>query len=891
MLKNGDLVGAYRIDAPLAAGGMGVVYRARHATLGHVVAIKALLPNLALKETVRLRFAQEAWVQAQLQHPGVARIIDFVQTESIHAIVMELIEGCSLEHVLSQERPGPWPLDDAMRLLRPIVAAMAYAHARKVIHRDIKPANVLMDRRGGAPWPGIPKLTDFGLARLMEATSGMTRAGTRMGTIPYMPPEQFSGRAVDARADVFALGMLARQLVTGVLPVDPDDMMAATELYSGRVTLSSVGEVVPGLPPPFIAAVDGALALDPDQRPATAGVFYKALGFGDLRLGGGSSIETQAPAAWGDAPPNDDVELADIQLPEPIAEAATAPTQGGQGVPAMEGVESEELPERETVASSGGSSAGEVDLSAPTKPSASSAVPPPPQTPWPVWLGAGIGVLGLVGGVAVYLHAASEDRTRAAEARAQAATLEAEHQRLVASAWKSLERFKTDREANARVELVEDAMRASGTAVSIDPTPEAVGLHALSTVWAHKWHYGSARWDAARFAADRALTEKATATPTPAGRLAHALLMGTGCALMPDSTSNRPATCAAVAPAYREAMVALRDGAPEWLAFEGTWTYAYVLNQAASHDWKAGARSEAEQKWRRVRSHCQHVWKGIPTALVNAPELVEECAEAAGMLQEYDQLIVAVDWLRDHAYDEDGGVPFKAFAAAYRSAHPVCHGLDLERHKRFGELSPDLARGDTERFFCYAAGLLVLDCTSQETYGAASGEGKKRAGHMPWAALEQGWRKASIKVVEANDRLLTGRSRSCALTGQREMQHNGMYFDLKGSGSPPAYGQAWFGSYATDPWLDNDFFTLGAGGLSEGTTVGVRTHTVRSLRDRVYELVFKNLDSRVFPFDPSMVGKVVGRMRPLGWNQSQVWAVEVRWGARGQGPPIVFLRK
>jgi len=764
MLQNGDLVGAYRIDAPLAAGGMGVVYRARHATLGHVVAIKALLPNLALKEIVRLRFAQEAWVQAQLQHPGVARIIDFVQTDAIHAIVMELIEGCSLDHVLAQERPGAWPLDDAMRLLRPIVAAMAYAHARKVVHRDIKPANILMDRRGGAPWPGIPKLTDFGLARLMEATSGMTRAGTRMGTIPYMPPEQFSGRSVDARADVFALGMLARQLVVGALPVDPDDMMAAAELYSGMTPLPSVGEVVPGLPGPFVQAIDTALSLDPDQRPPTAEAFYAALGFGALQLGGGSSIETQAPSAWGADAPKQPADSIDLQLPKPTHEPATAPTEGSLPAnadndldlsePVSGAASPEQLPDPSAQLAPQ-PSVQSAESSGPPASHAEAPVPPTSSAPptRAIAFGVALGLVGAIGGALAYISA---EAMRVQEAEEQA--LLVEQARLLQTAWTSLERFKTDREANRQTELVDAALSASASAVALRPTPEALGLHALSTVWAHKWHYGSTRWDGPRYAADLALTQAATAEPTPAGLLAHALLQGTGCALMPDSHADRAATCAAVEPAYEAALSTLNSDAPQWLAFEGSWTYAYVLNQAASHDWLEGRADEASLHWRAVHAHCKESWAGIPTGLVNAPELMEECAEAAGALKEYGLLLESVDWLRDHAYSEDWGVPFKAFAAAYRSAHPVCQGLDLEAHKRYGKLVPDLARDDTERFFCYAAGLLFLDCPA--LFPEAAAEGRARAPAMPWAEVEASWKRE--RAARPSSR------RMCALTGKRD---------------------------------------------------------------------------------------------------------------------------
>ena len=895
MLQPGERFGVYTIVAPLAAGGMGVVYRARHATLGHPVAIKALLSNLALQENVRRRFAQEAWVQAQLQHPGVVRIVDFVQTGHVHAIVMELVEGCSLEHVLTEEAPGGWSLDATMRLLRPVVSAMAYAHARKVVHRDLKPANVLMDRRGGAPWPGMPKITDFGLARVMESTGGMTRQGTRMGTIPYMPPEQFGGRAVDARADVFALGMLARRLVTGTLPVDPDDMMAAGMLYTGQAPMPSLHALVPSLPRPFVAAVDAALSLDPAGRPASAGELHEALGFGSPELGGGRSIETHAPSGWGAPVPSISAQSSDASLPvEPAVVPSLAPPVEASSDPETAPTESpgRALPTTPSSAASDVASTPLPSLSAPPSPAPVRRKPTAGGASGWIWAGAGLVALGVVGAGVAILQTAAEERARVAEEQAREAAVKAEHERLIQTAWQSLERFKTDHEANRDSGLVDAAVVASATAVELQATPEALGLHALSTVWSHQWHYGSARWDAARFAADRALTAKARSSPTPAGLLAHALLLGTGCALMPDAVPDRAETCSAVVPAYREAFALLRQDAPLWLAFEGTWTYAYVLNQAAHHDWTAGDQTSAEQKWRTVRSHCQSEWSGLSTDLVNAPELVEECAEAAGALGLYDQLFISVDWLRDHARADENEVPFKAFAAAYRSAHPVCHGLDLERNRKFDQLVPDLARDDAERFFCYAAGLLLLDCPDMDLYGSARYEGIKRAPQMPWTAMEQGWRKASaVPSSDGDARPLTARTRTCALTGSRNFTHEGVYAELSGTGAPPSWGPAWFGDYATDPWHHNDFFTLDASGSTIGLHVEVDRHTVRHIGSGVYELTLRSRNTKLYHSAKPTFGQVVGRLRALGWEQNRVTAVELRWLDSLAANPLVFLRE
>lgn len=234
MLQEGTNIGSYEILGLVAAGGMGVVHRARHRLLGKEVAIKELASNLVASDKVQARFQQEAYVQSQLEHQNIVRVTDFVIEGGTFAIVMDFVEGPSLESVLQDERPGPWPLSDIMKVMEPVIEAVAHAHELGVVHRDLKPANVLLDRKRNAGWPGIPKITDFGLAKILSSDAAMTRTGARMGTLPYMAPEQFEGRKeIDSRADVFALAMMFLRLFEGQLPIDPDNMMQVMELYSG----------------------------------------------------------------------------------------------------------------------------------------------------------------------------------------------------------------------------------------------------------------------------------------------------------------------------------------------------------------------------------------------------------------------------------------------------------------------------------------------------------------------------------------------------------------------------------------------------------------------------------------------------------------------------------
>ena len=279
MLTPGQTLGNYVVQDPIAAGGMGVVYRARHATLGTPLALKVLLSNYALNPTVRERFRREAQVQAGLRHPNIVRVTDLVETPQVLALAMDLVEGPSLEHVIAEERPGPWRWPAVRAVLFPVTDAVATAHGMGVAHRDLKPANILLDRGvadgGGAE---VAKVTDFGLAKLLQSSGGMTRTGTRMGTLPYMAPEQYTGQKdVDARADVFALGMLAWRLVTGALPVDPENMSAVHELYAGHRPLPPVSTLVSDAPSGLDAVLASALALDPADRPADARALLQRL--------------------------------------------------------------------------------------------------------------------------------------------------------------------------------------------------------------------------------------------------------------------------------------------------------------------------------------------------------------------------------------------------------------------------------------------------------------------------------------------------------------------------------------------------------------------------------------------------------------------------------------
>lgn len=203
------LGGRYRIDALLGVGGMGMVYRAEDLVLGVPVALKLLRPELAQRSDAFARFRQELLLARQVSSPHVVRIHDLAQIDGHWLISMDFVDGETLERRI--DRDGPLPVDDAIAIATAIAEGLAAAHARGVVHRDLKPANILIDREGRA------YIGDFGVARSLAA-AGPTRAGAVVGTPDYLSPEQARGEAADARSDLYALGLMLHEMLTGTQP-------------------------------------------------------------------------------------------------------------------------------------------------------------------------------------------------------------------------------------------------------------------------------------------------------------------------------------------------------------------------------------------------------------------------------------------------------------------------------------------------------------------------------------------------------------------------------------------------------------------------------------------------------------------------------------------------
>ena len=210
----------------LGCGGMGAVYKARQKELDRIVALKILPPGIGNDPAFADRFAREAKALATLNHPGIVTIHDFGRTGGLYYLLMEFVDGATLRQLLQGSRVSP---REALAIVQQICDALQYAHDQGIVHRDIKPENILLDRRGRV------KVADFGLAKLVgtgnepaahagsaHASSALTDSGKIMGTPAYMAPEQAEHPAdVDHRADIYALGVVFYQMLTGELPPKP----------------------------------------------------------------------------------------------------------------------------------------------------------------------------------------------------------------------------------------------------------------------------------------------------------------------------------------------------------------------------------------------------------------------------------------------------------------------------------------------------------------------------------------------------------------------------------------------------------------------------------------------------------------------------------------------
>jgi eukaryotic-like serine/threonine-protein kinase len=262
------LAGEYSLRRELGRGGMGIVYLARDVQLDRDVAIKVLPAHLAQSRESRERFVREARMAAGLSHPNIVPIHRVGETGAFVFFVMSYVEGETLGERL--RTGGPLPPADAMRVMREVAWALAYAHGRGIVHRDVKPDNILLESKTGRAL-----VTDFGIARGAEPSEAAD-LGPVMGTAHFMSPEQALGLAIDGRSDIYALGVVGYLAVSGRLPFEARDSLALVVPSAGQAP-ASVLRASPGLPPALAAVVDRCLSPDPDARFADGEALASAL--------------------------------------------------------------------------------------------------------------------------------------------------------------------------------------------------------------------------------------------------------------------------------------------------------------------------------------------------------------------------------------------------------------------------------------------------------------------------------------------------------------------------------------------------------------------------------------------------------------------------------------
>ena len=263
----GKQFGQYQIVEPLGEGGMAAVYKGYQPAMERFVAVKVLPRQMASSDEFLTRFRREAKLLAQLQHPHILPVFDYGEADGYPYIIMPFVHSGTLTELLTR---GRLPLSEVRRIMIQLGEALGYAHARGMIHRDIKPSNVLIDEQGNC------LLSDFGLARMADASAKLTTSGAIMGTPAYMSPEQGAGSKVDHRSDIYSLGIVLYEMVTSRVPYVAETPIAVVFKHI-QDPLPSARDFNPTLPESIELVLLKALAKRPEDRFQTAEEFIQAI--------------------------------------------------------------------------------------------------------------------------------------------------------------------------------------------------------------------------------------------------------------------------------------------------------------------------------------------------------------------------------------------------------------------------------------------------------------------------------------------------------------------------------------------------------------------------------------------------------------------------------------
>lgn len=261
----------YKLDKVLGKGGMGTVYLGTHIQIGHRVAIKELLPKYAQDFNIRQRFKNEAALMANLKHPNIVSLHDYIETRSRVLLVMEYVEGITLDKYI--EKQGAISEEQTIKAFTKILEAFQYAHLQGVVHRDIKPSNIMITKEEGI------KILDFGIAKnTNEENKALTETGIRLGTIYYMSPEQVRSQDLDARSDIYSLGLMLFEMLTGINPYE-NQSLSEFDIASKIVhdTLPNLLDFKPEVSTYLQRVIHKATAKNLKKRFQTAEEFKRAL--------------------------------------------------------------------------------------------------------------------------------------------------------------------------------------------------------------------------------------------------------------------------------------------------------------------------------------------------------------------------------------------------------------------------------------------------------------------------------------------------------------------------------------------------------------------------------------------------------------------------------------